>query len=99
MIRHILLIKFKNETSLEQIQELMDLFVAIPSKVEGVDSVEWGKNNSPEGKNKDYTHSVFMTFVDEQGRQNYLPHPEHDALKAVFRPILEDIIVFDYAVV
>lgn len=99
MIRHILLIKFKNDTSLEQIQELMDLFVAIPSKVEGVESVEWGKNNSPEGKNKDYTHSVFMTFVDEQGRQHYLPHPEHDALKAVFRPILEDIIVFDYAVV
>ncbi|GAL21185.1 stress responsive alpha-beta barrel domain protein Dabb [Vibrio maritimus] len=38
-----------------------------------------------------------MTFRDEAGRQNYLPHPEHNALKKVFRPILEDIVVFDYS--
>nr|CAA6827664.1 MAG: Unknown protein [uncultured Thiotrichaceae bacterium] len=29
---------------------------------------------------------------------NYLPHPEHDALKAVFAPLLEDIVVLDYSV-
>ncbi|EJN6830026.1 Dabb family protein, partial [Vibrio cidicii] len=28
----------------------------------------------------------------------YLPHPEHDALKQVFRPLLEDIVVFDYTI-
>ncbi|GAM60866.1 stress responsive alpha-beta barrel domain protein dabb [Vibrio ishigakensis] len=37
-----------------------------------------------------------MTFADEAARQRYLPHPEHDALKVVFRPILEDLIVLDY---
>lgn len=37
-----------------------------------------------------------MTFADEAGRENYLPHSEHDALKNVFRPILDDIVVFDY---
>ncbi|EPF2931244.1 Dabb family protein, partial [Vibrio navarrensis] len=26
------------------------------------------------------------------------PHPEHDALKQVFRPLLEDIVVFDYTI-
>ena len=96
MIRHILLIKFKPETTQEQIEELMELFVSMTDKVDGVTDVEWGENNSPEGKNKGYTHSVFMTFADEAGRDNYLPHPEHDALKNVFRPILDDIIVFDY---
>ncbi|WP_374936606.1 Dabb family protein [Aeromonas sp. ASNIH6] len=29
-------------------------------------------------------------------RQRYLPHPDHDALKAIFRPVLERIIVLDY---
>ncbi|MDF2152955.1 Dabb family protein [Vibrio sp. CAU 1672] len=98
MIRHILLIKFKTDASHENIEQLRTLFEQMPHKVEGVTEVEWGLNDSPEGKNKHYTHAVVMTFADEAGRENYLPHPEHDALKAVFRPLLEDIIVFDYTI-
>lgn len=98
MIRHILLIKFKDCSEASDIKTLKKLFESMPEKVEGVVSVEWGVNNSPEGKNEGYTHSVLMTFADENGRRNYLPHPEHDALKEVFQPLLEDIIVFDYQV-
>ena len=98
MIRHILLIKFKQEAQSTEIAKLRALFEQMPSKIEGVLEVEWGLNDSPEGKNQGFTHSVLMTFVDEAGRQNYLPHPEHDALKDVFRPLLDDIIVFDYQV-
>lgn len=96
MIRHILLIKFRDSSEPSEIDKLRALFESMPEKVDGVVSVEWGMNNSPEGKNRGYTHSVLMTFTDEAGRQNYLPHPEHEALKQVFSPLLEDIIVFDY---
>ncbi len=34
-----------------------------------------------------------MTFSDEEGRQNYLLFSEHEVLKKVFRPLLEDIVV------
>lgn len=98
MIRHILLIKFKQDAQLSEIAKLRALFEQMPSIVEGVAEVEWGLNDSPEDKNQGFTHSVLMTFVDEAGRQNYLPHPEHEALKDVFRPLLDDIIVFDYQV-
>lgn len=98
MIRHILLIKFKEVSASSDIEKIQNLFMAIPEKVEGVVSVEWGKNDSPEGKNQGYTHSVLMTFADEAGRKNYLPHPEHEALKQVFGPLLDDIVVFDYQV-
>ena len=97
MIRHILLIQFKDTASPEQIQEVERLFALIPSQVEGVVATEWGPNNSPEEKNKNYTHAVMMTFSDERGRSTYLPHPAHDALRAVFKPLVEDIIVFDYS--
>ncbi|WP_295891771.1 Dabb family protein [uncultured Vibrio sp.] len=96
MIRHILLIKFKETASPADIDNLKGLFESMPKKVEGVHSVEWGINDSPEGKNQGYTHSVLMTFSDEAGRQNYLPHAEHETLKQAFRPLLEDVIVFDY---
>ena len=98
MIRHILLIKFNAAASLEQIHHVETLFAAIPSQIEGVDSVEWGANDSPERKNQGYTHSVLMTFTDEAGRQNYLPHPVHEALKVFFKPLVEAIVVFDYTV-
>ncbi|MFT5674302.1 MAG: hypothetical protein ACI808_000217 [Paraglaciecola sp.] len=54
--------------------------------------------SSPENINKGFTHCIMMTFADEQGRDNYLPHPEHNALKKLFRPVLEDIIVLDYSI-
>ncbi len=98
MIRHILLIKFKSTATTNEINELRASFKSMPSKIDGVHSVEWGLNNSPEGKNKGYTHIVLMNFEDETGRENYLPHPEHDELKKIFRPILEDLVVFDYTV-
>ena len=97
-IRHILLIRFRGSASAADIEQVRRLFDAIPDKVPGVRSVEWGLNNSPENKNRGYTHCVFMTFVDEAGREAYLPHPEHDRLRAVFSPLLDDIVVFDYEV-
>ncbi len=98
MIRHLLLIKFKQSADSLEIEKLKGLFASMPEKVDGVLAVEWGENDSPEGKNQGFTHSVLMTFADEAGRQNYLPHPEHDALKQVFRPLLEDIVVLDYTI-
>lgn len=98
MIRHILLISFKNDTPADQVAAVRSAFLAIPAKIEGVQAVEWGENDSPEGKNREFTHCVMMTFTDEAGRQRYLPHPEHEALKAIFSPVLKDIIVLDYTI-
>lgn len=99
MIRHILLITFIAEASPEAIDQVRSAFLHIPEHVEGVQAVEWGINDSPEGKNAGFTHCVLMTFRDEQARQHYLPHSGHEALKAIFGPVLSDIIVFDYPVV
>ncbi|MDN3612478.1 Dabb family protein [Vibrio ostreicida] len=98
MIRHILLIQFKDNADPQHIARLKESFLSMPQTIEGVVDTEWGKNDSPEGKNKHYTHCVMMTFADEAARQRYLPHPDHDQLKSLFRPLLEDIIVFDYTV-
>ncbi|MCH7376818.1 Dabb family protein [Aeromonas sp. MR19] len=96
MIRHILLITFKGEASPDDIAAVRAAFLAIPHQVSGVLAVEWGQNDSPEGRAEGFTHSVLMTFADEAARQRYLPHPDHDALKTLFRPVLDRIIVLDY---
>lgn len=96
MIRHLLLIRFKPSVTSSRVQEVRRLFEAMPARIDGVKEVEWGENDSPEGLNKGYTHAVQMTFADEATRRRYLPHPEHEALKGVFVPLVEDIVVFDY---
>ena len=96
MIRHILFITFTDETSPDQRNAVRQAFLRIPQQVTGVTRVELGSNNSPEGKNADYTHCVLMTFADEAARQHYLSHPSHDALRSIFRPVLRDIIVLDF---
>ncbi|MGC6030589.1 Dabb family protein [Enterobacter kobei] len=96
MIRHILFITFTDEASPEQINAVRQAFLRIPRQVTGVTRVEWGINDSPEGKNAGHTHCVLMTFADEAARQHYLPHPAHDALKSIFRPVLRDIVVLDF---
>jgi len=98
MIRHVLFIQYKDQATEDDIAMSLHNFEQIKNKIEGIDSVEWGLNNSPEGRNKEYTHCVFMTFVDEAARDDYIPHSEHEVLKAQLGPILEDIIVFDYKV-
>ena len=98
MIRHILVIQFKPKASDSSIERVKEAFLAIPTKIAGVESVEWGVNNSPENLNRNFTHCVLMTFADEEARQRYLPHPEHEALKEKFLPVLNSIVVLDYEV-
>ncbi len=98
MIRHILLIRFIAEVQPPEIEQVKNTFLTIPSKIEGILSVEWGENNSPENLNRGFTHCVLMTFKDDDSRTLYLPHPQHDALKEIFQPCLKDIIVLDYQV-
>ncbi|WP_449543734.1 Dabb family protein [Enterobacter ludwigii] len=96
MIRHILFMTFTDSALPEQIQAVRSAFLQVPEQIEGITSVEWGTNDSPEEKNAGVTHCVLMTFADEAARQRYLPHPAHEALKVIFRPVLRDIIVLDY---
>ncbi|PIJ48602.1 stress protein [Erwinia sp. OLTSP20] len=97
MIRHILFIAFTDAATQQQIQSVKRAFLNIPQQVEGVCRVEWGVNNSPEGMHAGFSHCVLMTFRDQNARQRYLPHPAHDALKAIFTPVLHDIVVLDYS--
>lgn len=98
MLRHILLIRFKSTVTHADIANVRRLFAEVASLIPGIAQVEWGKNNSPEGLNADFEYCVTMSFVDEAARDHYLPHPAHLALVEQFKPTLESIVVFDYAV-
>lgn len=96
LLRHVVLFRFKEDATEEQIGEIEAAFAALPSQIDAVHDFEWGTNNSPEGLEQGFTHCFLVTFRDEEGRAAYLPHPAHQAFVAKLRPILEEVLVVDY---
>ena len=96
VLRHVVLFKFKETSSAEDVKKVEDAFRALPSKIKEVKSFEWGKNNSPEGINEGLTHCFLVTFATEKDREAYLPHPAHKAFVEVLKPHLDKVVVVDY---
>ncbi len=95
-LRHVVLFKFKDGTTREQIQEVVDAFRALKTKIDAIQDFEYGTDVSVENKSEGFTHCFFVTFRDEQGRDAYLPHPAHKAFGALVRPRLDKVLVVDY---
>lgn len=96
LLRHVVIFKFKEGTSEEDIKKVEEAFHALPSKIPQIAGYEWGTNNSPEGLDKGFTHVFFLSFKSEEDRAIYLPHPDHKAFGAVLGPHLDDVLVMDY---
>lgn len=96
LLRHVVLLSFKEDSSPEDIKEVEDAFIALQDKIPQIRDFEWGTNNSPEGLNKGLTHCFLVTFESEEDREIYLPHPDHQAFVEVLSPHMEDVTVIDY---
>ena len=96
LLRHVVLLKFKNGSTTAEIKKVEDAFRALPSKIEVVKGFEWGTNNSPEHLNQEFTHCFFVSFNSEKDREVYLPHSAHKAFVEVLTPHMDKVLVIDY---
>lgn len=96
VLRHAVFFSFKEDTSEEKIQEIVDAFRALPSKIEEIIDFQWGTNNSPEEHDDGFTHCFLLTFKDEAGRAAYLPHPAHKEFGSVLGGHNDKVFVIDY---
>lgn len=95
-LQHAVFFKFKDDASREDVQKVEDAFAALPSKIDGIAAFEWSTNNSPEKHDAGFTHCFLVTFDSEEGREAYLPHPEHLAFVEVLQPVLDKVRVLDF---
>ena len=95
-IKHLGLLQFKKEISESQIEtcflELDSLADAIPGLLE----ITHGPYIGTEGLNENFSHGFIMTFADQAALEAYLPHPEHEKVKAIVLPCIQKLIVFDF---
>jgi hypothetical protein len=95
-LRHVVMFKFKETASADDVKKVEDAFRALPSKIKEIKGYEWGTNNSPEGLDQGFTHVFFLTFKSEEDRAIYLPHPDHKAFGKILGPYLDKVMVLDY---
>ena len=96
MVRHVVLFKFKDGTTPEQIKAIEADFRALPSKIPEIAGFEWGTDCSPEKLSQGFTHCFFLTFSSAAARDAYLPHPAHKAFGQGLGPHLDKVLVIDY---
>tara|TARA_R110002049_G_scaffold72490_7_gene187466 strand:- start:4357 stop:5097 length:741 start_codon:yes stop_codon:yes gene_type:complete len=95
-LQHAVFFKFKDDASPEQVRQVEEAFAALPEKIDAIKGFEWGKNNSPESHDDEFTHCFLVTFDSEEGRQAYLPHADHQAFVEVLKPVLDKVRVLDF---
>jgi Stress responsive A/B Barrel Domain len=96
MINHVVLFKWKPGTSQATIDSIYRELEGLKRLIPGLHSFSGGPYSSHEGLNQGYTHGFIMTFTDAPARNAYLPHPEHERVKAMVAPNLENVIAFDW---
>jgi len=95
-LRHVVLFNFKETVSKDSIAYVEKAFAELQTKIPEIIDFEWGTDVSVEELNNGFTHSFLVTFGSVEGRDIYLPHPDHQEFVKNIIPLLEDSLVIDY---
>lgn len=96
MLRHVVLFRWKPETSAEEVREIEDAFRALPGKIPQIAGLEGGRDVSVQNLHQGFTHCFVVSFASEADRDVYATHPDHLAFVALSGPHREGILVVDY---
>ncbi|STX28983.1 Stress responsive A/B barrel domain protein [Legionella beliardensis] len=101
MIKHIVFLQFKSTFSEVEIAEAINQFGHLKQFIPLMKSFSGGRNCSPEGLSKGFTHAFVMEFATIESRDAYLDHPEHKRIaQEIVMPMLvnglDSAIVIDY---
>ena len=93
---HLVLIQFKSTINKKDLNRVTDAAYSL-QQIQGVESLNFGNNISPEGLDKGYTPSLTMKFNSSMDRDSvYLPHPIHQKFVKLFVPLTESVLVYDF---
>ncbi len=97
MIGHNVLLNLKEGTTEKQLEDLRSSMIKLSREIQGVISINFGENISPENLDKGFTYRFFIVFKSYSDFENYLPHPGHEEVRDKYiLPIIDDALVFDY---
>ena len=95
MIEHIVLMRWNEGASTEAIAAVFEGLRALKTKIPGIVDLTCGENFSE--RSKGFTHALVVRFTDRTALDDYIPHPDHQAVvQNLINPIRADSLAFDY---
>jgi hypothetical protein len=96
VLRHVILIEFKETATREQIEETEKRFCEMAEGIKEIRDFEWGTDVSGGERTQGFTHCFILTFANEAGRDRYRGNPLHNELRAATQPYIKKMLVLDY---
>ncbi|PNX71768.1 pop3 peptide [Trifolium pratense] len=96
IVKHIVLSKFKDETSEEQIDEIIKGYANLVNLIPQIKSFRWGKDVSAENLNQGFTHIYESTFDSVEAIAEFIAHPSHVEYANLSLPYVENVLAVDY---
>lgn len=87
MIRHVVLMTWKNPITDEQLARVNEAFAAMPERVPGIVNSSFGPDLALFPGNADY--QLVLDFESEDDFKNYVAHPAHaELMESVTGPLM-----------
>lgn len=96
MLRHVLLLQIRPETTPDNIQACRDALAGLVQVIPGLVDFHWGENHAPVERRDGYTHGFSMDFTDAASLAAYGPHPSHQRAAQLVRTYFSRVTVFDF---
>jgi len=96
MLKHVVLFKFKEGTTPEQIKEVEKAFASLPGKIDVIKGFEAGTNVSTENRSEGFTHCFVLSFSSAADRDTYLNHPAHKEFGKSLGGCIDKVLAIDY---
>lgn len=97
MIEHMVLVKFTEDVTELQKEELIQKSMGLKAKIPGILDLQQGLNFSQ--RNQGYEYGVTIRFENKEALESFDSHPKHLEVVSYLRQIgLEDIVVVDFEV-
>jgi Stress responsive A/B Barrel Domain len=102
MIRHVVLFKLRKDLDESTSAQIFAALKALQPQMPGIITISTGKDVSPEGLQRGFTHGFTVDFVDAAARNAYLPHPAHQEVGAMIVAAttggIDGVLVLDWEI-
>lgn len=94
MIKHVVLFKFKPETTEEQIEQLAAGLGALPEVIEEIREFVFGRDVIRSERSYDF--GLVSLFDDLAALQRYQVHPDHQQVVAHVKQVCSGVVAVDF---
>ena len=94
MLTHLVMFKFKPDTTPEEVQQLADGLGALPEAIDDIREFRFGKDVLRSERSYDF--GLVSSFDNLDALQRYQVHPEHQKVVAHVKTIAENVVAVDF---